>query len=239
MFPSGHSPATVYCGSDASIVVTKAGRVLATGNNKLVHMCNLYIVCIFCCYSYNKLALNGTFPETITEDNGLAGHLHLSHNNTVIRNVPLEPNVSSSKLFSSSMSSSILSSSLKLARKLLEENGGASVDADKKDDSSSSHDEVVECSTTHDVVKDTKTVPETQQKEKAGDTGKCLPVVHHVDRFRPITFKLLMQEQVTAVSMGTLHTVFVTGRCAVPYTHTLMMTHLFSLRKVYYHGVQH
>ena len=36
MFPSGHSPATVYCGSDASIVITKAGRVLATGNNKYI-----------------------------------------------------------------------------------------------------------------------------------------------------------------------------------------------------------
>lgn len=177
---------------------------------------------IFCCYSYNKLALNGTFPETITEDSGLVGHLHLSHNNTVIRNVPLQPksdNVSSSKLISSSMSSSILSSSLKLARKLLEENGGASVDADKKDDYSSSHDKVVAGSTTDDVVTDTKTVVETQQNEKTGETGKCLPVVHHVDRFRPITFKLLMQEQVTAVSMGTLHTAFVTGRCAVPYTH--------------------
>lgn len=42
MFPSGHSPATVYCGSDASIVVTKAGRVLATGNNKLVRH-NAYV----------------------------------------------------------------------------------------------------------------------------------------------------------------------------------------------------
>ena len=194
----------------------------------------------FCYYSYNKLALNGTFPETIMEDSELAGHLHLSHNNTVIRNVPLKSdNVSSSKLLSSSMSSSILSSSLKLARKLLEENGGASVDADKKDDSSSSHDKVVARSTTHDIVTDTKTVAETRQNEKTGDTGKCLPVVHHVDRFRPITFKLLMQEKVTAVAMGTLHTVFVTGRCAVPYTHTLMMTHLFSLRKVYYHWLQH
>ena len=33
-FPSGHSPVSVCCGTDASIVITKAGRVLATGNNK-------------------------------------------------------------------------------------------------------------------------------------------------------------------------------------------------------------
>ena len=35
-FPSGHSPAAVCCGTDASIVVTKGGRALATGNNKYV-----------------------------------------------------------------------------------------------------------------------------------------------------------------------------------------------------------
>ena len=45
VFPSGHSPVMVCCGSDASIVVTKAGRVLATGNNKLGHqLYHLYIV---------------------------------------------------------------------------------------------------------------------------------------------------------------------------------------------------
>ena len=168
-----------------------------------------------CCRSYNKLALNGTVSEIITEDSGLAGHLHLSHNNTVIRNVPLNPKQvdsvkMSSKLLSSSMSSSILSSSLKLARQLLEQNGNSSKSTDKKDDSSSDKDI---SSTTHDVVRDTKTVVETQRNEKIGDVEKCLPVVHHVDRFRPIVFKLLMQEQVTAVSMGTSHTAFVTGRC--------------------------
>ena len=202
-----------------------------------IHVCE--IIVIFCYYSYNKLALNGTFPETITEDSGLAGHLHLSHNNTVIHNVPLQPKsednllkISSSKLLSSSMSSSILSSSLKLARKLLEENGSASEDADKKDESSGKD---VAGGTTHNIVSDTKTVVETQQNKKFGDAEKSLPVVHHVDRFRPITFKLLMQEQVTAVSMGTLHTAFVTGGCGLPYTHTLTMIHLFSLRKVCYH----
>ena len=165
------------------------------------------------------MALNGTSSEVITEDSGLAGHLHLSHNNTVIRNVPLQPSKSSSRLLSSSMSSSILSSSLKLARQLLEENGGALEEVDEKDDSSNSHDKDAADSTTHNIVTDTKTVAETQQNEKIGDTEKYLPVVHHVDRFRPITFKLLMQEQVTAVSMGTLHTAFVTGRCALPYTY--------------------
>ena len=38
IFPPGHRPAAVCCGTDASIVVTKAGRVLATGNNKYVGM---------------------------------------------------------------------------------------------------------------------------------------------------------------------------------------------------------
>lgn len=169
-----------------------------------------------CCYSYNKLALNGTVSETITEDNGLAGHLHLSHDNTVIYNIPLQPKsdvllkLSSSKLLSSSMSSSILSSSLKLARQLLEENN-VSVDGDKKSDATTPCDKDVTVNTTCDIVTDTKTVTETQQSEKIGDMKKCLPVVHHVDRFWPITFKLLMQEKVTAVSMGTLHTAFVTG----------------------------
>ena len=40
-FPSGHNPISVCCGTDASIVVTKAGRVLATGNNKYVMSCLL------------------------------------------------------------------------------------------------------------------------------------------------------------------------------------------------------
>lgn len=170
---------------------------------------------MFCYHSYNKLALNGTVPEVITEDSGLAGHLHLSHDNTVIRNIPNSDNLStsSSKLLTSSMSSSILSSSLKLARQLLEEN---SKDAEKKDDSCNKD---VVAITAHD---------KTQKNEKVGDVEKCLPVVHHVDRFRPITFKLLMQEQITAVSMGTLHTAFVTGRHILcTHTHTLTMTFLF------------
>ena len=170
-----------------------------------------------CSHSYNKLALNGTVAESLTEDTGLAGHLHLSHNNTVIRNVPLQPNLndslktSSSKLLSSSMSSSILSSSLKLARQLLEENKNAS---DKKNDSSDLPDKEATANTRIVVTDATM----TQQNDKIMDSDKCLPVVHHVDRFRPITFKLLTQEQVTAVSMGILHTAFVTGRCAL-YTH--------------------
>ena len=170
-----------------------------------------------CCYSYNKLALNGTVPaEVITEDSGLAGHLHLSHNNTVIYNVPLKSNSLkplSSKLLSSSMSSSILSSSVKLARQLLEENNSAPVDENKKEDSSVHHDKDTVGTTSHDEVKDTKVVidHEVQQNEKIGETEKSVPVVH-VNRFRPIIFKLLLQEQVTAVSMGTLHTAFVTGK---------------------------
>lgn len=195
--PSGHNPVSVCCGTDASIVVTKKGRVLATGNN-----------------NYNKLALNGTVAESLTEDNGLAGHLHLSHNNTVIHNVPLQPDLKdpmktpSSKLLRSTMSSSILSSSLKLARQLLEENQNAS---DKKADSSESSPSDKEA-TTCIVVTDATM---TQQNDKITDSDKSLPVVHHVNRFRPITFKQLTQEQVTAVSMGTLHTAFVTvlGKC--------------------------
>jgi len=35
-FPAGHTPVSVCCGTDASVVLTKAGRVLATGNNKYV-----------------------------------------------------------------------------------------------------------------------------------------------------------------------------------------------------------
>lgn len=152
----------------------------------------------------------------------------MSHNNTVIYNVPLQSDSSnllkksSSKLLTSSMSSSILSSSLKLAKQLLEENSNDSVDAGKKGDSSSSTlgDKDAVASTTCDVVTDNKMVAETQQNEKTGGTEKCLPVVHHVDRFRPITFKLLMQEQVTVVSMGTLHTAFVTGKYSPSYLHT-------------------
>lgn len=168
------------------------------------------------------MALNGTVSEVITENSGLVGHLHLSHDNTVIRNLPLQstpdepdnllkPSIasSSSKLMNSSMSSSILSSSLKLAKQLLEENKNISVDTDKKSDppTVSGKDAIA-----GDIVSDTKPVTETQQNKKFGDKEKYLPVVHHVDRFRPITFKLFMQEQVTAVSMGTLHTAFVTGK---------------------------
>lgn len=192
--------------------------------------------------SYNKLALNGTVPEVLTEDSGLAGHLHLSHNTTVIRNVPLQPNsdnllkVPSSKLIGSSMSSSILSSSLKLARqKLLEENSNASVATEKKDDSSSPSDKDAVASTTNIIVTEATMVAETKQKDKIGDTEKCLPVVHHVDRFRLITFKVLIQEQVTTVSMGTLHTAFVTGRYALSCRLSLTMTHLFSPRKMHYY----
>jgi len=172
------------------------------------------MIMLFCYYSYNKLALNGTVSEFITEDSGLAGHLHLSHNNTVIHNISLQPKLlkpSSSKLLSSSMSSSILSSSLKLAKQLLEENSNVLVNGDKKSDTTTPHDKDMIASTTCDVAIDTKTVTETQQSDKIRDMEKCLPVVHHVDLFRPITFKILMQEQVTAVSMGTLHTAFVTG----------------------------
>ena len=160
------------------------------------------------------MALNGTVSEIITEDSGLAGHLHLSHNNTVIHNVPLNPKPTdsvkmSSKLLTSSMSSSILSSSLKLARQLLEEKGNTSEDTDRKDESSSRKN--VTNSAMHDIVVDTEIVTEKQRNEEIGGVEKSLPVVHHVDRFRSITFKLFMQEQVTAVSMGTSHTAFVTG----------------------------
>ena len=174
------------------------------------------------------MALNGTVAEVLTENTGLAGHLHLSHNNkTVIRNVPLQPDSDdsgkllkppSSKLLTSSMSSSILSSSLKLARQLLEENSNSSVDVDKKGDSTDPSDkEVMVANTTHVAV----TVAECNDKSE--DTEKCLPVVRHVDRFRPITFKLLMQEQVTTVSMGTLHTAFVTGGYALCHASTPTM----------------
>lgn len=234
--PSGHNPVSVCCGTDASIVVTKKGRVLATGNNKYV-MFIRYIIIVFC-HSYNKLALNGTVAESLTEDNGLAGHLHLSHNNTVIHNVPLQPDLKdpmktpSSKLLRSTMSSSILSSSLKLARQLLEENQNAS---DKKADSSESSPSDKEA-TTCIVVTDATM---TQQNDKITDSDKSLPVVHHVNRFRPITFKLLTQEQVTAVSMGTLHTAFVTGMCGL-YTHPDSDTLcLCSPRKMYHYWVQY
>lgn len=193
-----------------------------------------------CCHSYNKLALNGTIAESLTEDNGLAGHLHLSHNNTVIRNVPLQPNLndslktSSSKLLSSSMSSSILTSSLKLARQLLEENKDAS---DKKNDSSGVSDKEATTNATRIVVTDATMT--TQQSDKIMDSDKCLPVVHHVDRFRPITFKLLTQEQVTAVSMGTLHTAFVTGRCALYTRPDCDTLRLRSPREMYHYRLQH
>ena len=42
-FPSEHNPVSVCCGTDASIVVTKAGRVLATGNNKYTIVYGMHV----------------------------------------------------------------------------------------------------------------------------------------------------------------------------------------------------
>ena len=157
----------------------------------------------------------------------LQNQFQSSQNKTVIANPSVELlKPSSSKLFTSSMSSSILTASLKLARKLLEEEGTANKSGDKgsviplnkdtltpvdkdtsdKDKPSPAHDKDTVAKEACDIA------PSTKQSESMEPTnGGKFPTVDKVDHFRPVVTKLLSQEQVTTVSMGTSHTALVTG----------------------------
>ena len=167
----------------------------------------------------------------------LQNQFQSSQSKTVIANPSVELlKPSSSKLFTSSMSSSILTASLKLARKLIEEeataNKGGTEDSatSKSKDTLASNDKDVPIphdQNTHSKDKatsfhgkdtvsketfDTVTAPSRKQSatvERAKEGN--LPTVDKVNHFRPIVTKLLSQEQVTTVSMGTSHTAFVTG----------------------------
>jgi len=134
------------------------------------------------------------------------------------------------------MSSSILTASLKLARKLIEEEAATNIggnkdsatsknkdtlasndkdvpiphdqDAHSKDKATSSHGK----DTVSKEKCDTMTAPSTKQSATMESVKEGnLTTVDKVNQFRPIVTKLLSQEQVTTVSMGTSHTAFVTG----------------------------
>lgn len=192
-----------------------------------------FITLLHILFSYNKLALNGSVAVAIQPiDSGssdtLQNQFQSSQNKTVIANPSVELlKPSSSKLLTSSMTSSILTASLKFARKLLEEEGTAVKSGDKNSFSPHNKDT---------LTSDNKVIPNPKYKEKptpsqGKDGNPCdiapttkqvetvesakernLPTVDKVDQFRPVVTKLLSQEQVTTVSMGTSHTAFVTGR---------------------------